>query len=327
MEKDICFYDIAERAYKNTNQTVELEDYQKECNKKFREILLVLELQEDYDGLKKICTKKKDTNGKEEYYMKKITLRFNEPDARFLQMLIEEYTGKLQNVRCGKFFEVDDEFAVELVEGFYFLFMTKTDEIQAKKIVKGICQKFEYPKRKLNIEIKEVQKILNQVIEKNNSKIWLSSEDEIYWMRYVREDLEKQLNGYLALYSRMVDIRCDEINDEAFREVEAMGEEQLIEIDEEQYHLSLINDKMANNEEVKMLKLEEQELLRKNTMKSWKRSIEIRERLREIYDQIEKSYGRKERIERQESSNRKSSKELVLLAVKELEEINFGKSR
>ena len=87
---------------------MELEDYQKECNKKFREILLVLELQEDYDGLKKICTKKKDTNGKEEYYMKKITLRFNEPDARFLQMLIEEYTGKLQNVRCGKFFEVDD---------------------------------------------------------------------------------------------------------------------------------------------------------------------------------------------------------------------------
>lgn len=326
MEKGVCFYDIAERVYKNTDQTVNLEDYKKECNKKFRDILRILELQEDYDGLKQTLKKNKDENNEETECMKRITLRFNETDARFLQMLIEEYTGKLKNVRCDKFFEVDDEFAVELVEGFYDLFMTKTDESRAKKIVKSIYQKFEYPNRKLNIEIRKVDKILKQIIGINNEgrNIPLNSEDKLYWLQYVRKDLERKLAHYLALYNRMIDIRYDEINDEAFKELDLMSIEQPMEIEIELDCLDMITNEFLGNEEVKKLKQEEIILLEKeSTMKSYKRQLEIRERLKEIYNQIYESYGRENGEEREENNNRKKPKQLVLTALKELKEINI----
>lgn len=164
---------------------------------------------------------------------------FYEDEVAFVNRIYDEYSDPLIAVRKRQINDLSDEYAVKLYEDILKLFTRRGLSLEeAYEKTKITYNVLEYPIRKKQLAISELkvqmEKITDLIMEERLRNI-TSRNDDLAWIEYVNKDLTEKVNQYLHLYDVMTELRQCDINDYAEQQYRNMTEEELEQMEIEEF--------------------------------------------------------------------------------------------
>lgn len=213
---------------------------------------------------------------------------FYEDEEEFLDWIYQHYGNILVPVRKNCYKNISDDDTIFIYQNLQQLFKNRGFENEEfAKRMEGPYNLLDYPIRKKNIEIKRInagiERLINYITEKRMRTI-TSKNDDLAWISFVSDDLQKRVNYYFKVYDCMYESRQSEVSEYGNKKWNEMDDKQrenfvvdeLLEI-EVHYRCEVLN-------EVKELCEEK----RKITNKSKELNLRDIYKLNAINDSIEK---------------------------------------
>ncbi len=211
----------------NESQRVGLANYKKDRRNELTQLFKDLGLEDSLDMFKTVEGKVAKV-----YW-------FYEDEVAFVNRIYDEYSDPLIAVRKRQINDLSDEYAVKLYEDILKLFTRRGLSLEeAYKKTKITYNILEYPIRKKQLAISELkvqmEKITDLIMEERLRNI-TSRNDDLAWIEYVNRDLTEKVNQYLHLYGVMTELRQCDINDYAEQQYRNMTEEELEQMEIEEF--------------------------------------------------------------------------------------------
>lgn len=224
----------------------ELATYYNSQSRNFNEIIHALDLDEEINYLKT----NRNPNGNFSFY---------EDDKIFLVDLLSEYSGKLDPLRRGNFYDIDDEYVIWVYENMIDVFRRcNSTEDEIKKIAFKMNNRLDYPLRKRKESIFSFERRMAELMNKVFSveSLPLNNMDLYIWLKAFEQDYKLVINQWFGILNRMSEIRECELNDLAEKEMHKMDSDEIEEANIDWMICERLNHELESDEEYNKLKKE-----------------------------------------------------------------------
>lgn len=227
------------------NDTDGKKHFYEQQTKYFKEIFLVLDLEEEKEFLKR--------NG---------NFAFSKEDSKFVKKLLSEFTGKLDLMRRGTFAEVGDGIIIWVFEGVMRLFRNNNvSENDLRLVANKMYNRIDYPIRKKHAIILEMQNRLHEMIDRvfePNFISYLTRMDNYIWLSGIEKDFTFFMLEWLEIRGKMSEIRECELLEANHRD---FTEDEIEEANIQFFVAEDFNAALRNDSEYNKLKKEYNDIL------------------------------------------------------------------